>query len=290
MALRLEVAGLNVKRVRDPVEAILASPPGPVSVVKLPAFLDLRERLDELGATSAVSARRSSTSGAMFPQETAEICMLEHRARARGVEVETVGAPIGDPLPEADLYILQGAEDEDQPAVARLLAAERSRARPRPARWSASAQATRSSAGASRRPAAARRLGSGSWTSRRRSATTWTTAWSGEAGLPASSATSGTEAVPRSGRGRSRSPRSRSAFATAAIRRPTAPSRAMLGTYLHGPLLPRNPELADLLLGWALGTELEPLRSEFAVLAREERIAEAREVWHRKQGLLSRFR
>lgn len=52
MALRLEVAGLNVKRVRDPVEAILASPPGPVSVVgNYPAFLDLRERLDELGAT-----------------------------------------------------------------------------------------------------------------------------------------------------------------------------------------------------------------------------------------------
>ena len=64
----------------------------------------------------------------------------------------------------------------------------------------------------------------------------------------------------------------------------------VLGTYLHGPLLPRNPELADLLLGWALGTELEPLRSEFAALAREERIAEAREVWRRKQGLLSRFR
>jgi UDP-N-acetylmuramyl tripeptide synthase len=50
MALRLEVAGLNVKRVRDPVEAILASPPGPVSVIgNYPAFLDLRDRLDALG-------------------------------------------------------------------------------------------------------------------------------------------------------------------------------------------------------------------------------------------------
>jgi lipid II isoglutaminyl synthase (glutamine-hydrolysing) len=49
MALRLEVAGLNVKRVRDPVEAILASPPGPVSVIgNYPAFLDLRDRLDAL--------------------------------------------------------------------------------------------------------------------------------------------------------------------------------------------------------------------------------------------------
>ncbi len=36
-----------------------------------------------------------------------------------------------------------------------------------------------------------------------------------------------------------------------------------LGTYLHGPLLPRNPWLADLLLSWALahatGAEPEPL-------------------------------
>ena len=52
MALRLEVAGLNVTRVRDPVEAILASPPGPVSVIgNYPAFLDLRDRLDALDAT-----------------------------------------------------------------------------------------------------------------------------------------------------------------------------------------------------------------------------------------------
>jgi lipid II isoglutaminyl synthase (glutamine-hydrolysing) len=52
IALRLEVAGLNVKRVQDPVEAILASPPGPVSVIgNYPAFLDLRDRLDALDAT-----------------------------------------------------------------------------------------------------------------------------------------------------------------------------------------------------------------------------------------------
>lgn len=36
-----------------------------------------------------------------------------------------------------------------------------------------------------------------------------------------------------------------------------------IGTYLHGPLLPRNPELADTILSWALahatGTDPEPL-------------------------------
>ncbi len=30
-------------------------------------------------------------------------------------------------------------------------------------------------------------------------------------------------------------------------------SKRVVGTYLHGPVLPRNPVLADLLLGWALG-------------------------------------
>ena len=26
----------------------------------------------------------------------------------------------------------------------------------------------------------------------------------------------------------------------------------MIGTYLHGPLLPKNPRLADILISWAL--------------------------------------
>ncbi len=32
-----------------------------------------------------------------------------------------------------------------------------------------------------------------------------------------------------------------------------------IGTYLHGPLLPKNPHLADMLLEWALGRPLSPL-------------------------------
>jgi CobQ-like glutamine amidotransferase family enzyme len=57
------------------------------------------------------------------------------------------------------------------------------------------------------------------------------------------------------------------------------------GTWLHGPVLPRNPELADLLLGWASGGDLEPLderESRFAARVREERIAEARR--HASEG------
>ena len=39
------------------------------------------------------------------------------------------------------------------------------------------------------------------------------------------------------------------------------------GTYLHGPLLPRNPWFADLLLGEALGVDLEPLPDELEAQA-----------------------
>ena len=38
-----------------------------------------------------------------------------------------------------------------------------------------------------------------------------------------------------------------------------AHSGHIVGTYLHGPALVRNPALADLLLGWALGTPLPPI-------------------------------
>ena len=52
----------------------------------------------------------------------------------------------------------------------------------------------------------------------------------------------------------------------------------VVGTYLHGPVLARNPALADLLLGWALGAAESPLSSldDSAELAlHQERLAAA---------------
>ena len=54
-----------------------------------------------------------------------------------------------------------------------------------------------------------------------------------------------------------------------------------LGTYLHGPLLPKNPWLADLLLGWALehrygrGFDLEPLDDRLELAAHRAALARA---------------
>jgi hypothetical protein len=56
----------------------------------------------------------------------------------------------------------------------------------------------------------------------------------------------------------------------------------VVGTYLHGPVLARNPALADVLLSWALGdTPLAPLDDSAAESLREERLGAAR----RRRGL-----
>ena len=48
----------------------------------------------------------------------------------------------------------------------------------------------------------------------------------------------------------------------------------VLGTYLHGPALPRNPQLADLLLRWRVG-RLSPLPPAWGERLHEERLAAA---------------
>jgi CobQ-like glutamine amidotransferase family enzyme len=56
-----------------------------------------------------------------------------------------------------------------------------------------------------------------------------------------------------------------------------AVSGRVVGTYLHGPVLARNPALADVLLSWALGDEhLEPLDDTAAEDLRTERLGATR--------------
>jgi CobQ-like glutamine amidotransferase family enzyme len=53
-------------------------------------------------------------------------------------------------------------------------------------------------------------------------------------------------------------------------------SGRVIGTYLHGPVLARNPALADLLLGWAVGRALDPLPMPEVDRLRAERLAQGR--------------
>jgi lipid II isoglutaminyl synthase (glutamine-hydrolysing) len=55
-----------------------------------------------------------------------------------------------------------------------------------------------------------------------------------------------------------------------------AVSGRVVGTYLHGPVLARNPALADLLLSWAVGGELAPLDDAEERALRAERVAAGR--------------
>ncbi len=48
----------------------------------------------------------------------------------------------------------------------------------------------------------------------------------------------------------------------------------VMGTYLHGPALARNPALADLLLSWVVGA-LEPLDDQIVERLRTQRLSEA---------------
>ena len=47
----------------------------------------------------------------------------------------------------------------------------------------------------------------------------------------------------------------------------------IIGTYLHGPVLARNPALADFLLAWAIGRPLADLNVPFIHELREQRVA-----------------
>ena len=64
-----------------------------------------------------------------------------------------------------------------------------------------------------------------------------------------------------------------------------AVSGRVVGTYLHGPVLARNPALADLLLAWALGEDppLEPLDDTEEDALRAERLTAVRGVLGRRR-------
>ena len=49
----------------------------------------------------------------------------------------------------------------------------------------------------------------------------------------------------------------------------------VIGTYLHGPCLVRNPLLAETLLGWAAGMHLEPIVEQVVEELRRERLGSA---------------
>ena len=219
------------------------------------------------------------------------IAVLSARAAARGHELEVTPIGLGDACPTADLFYVGGGQDREQALVAPDLAAKgpalheavdggrrvprglrrlpaprpllprprrRRAARHRPA---AAAHGRRRAAHDRRRPA---RLRAGPARRSRASRTTPAARILDEGAEPLGRVIAGFGNDGASGHEGCRAGR-------------------VYGTYLHGPLLPRNPWLADRLLADALAhatggeVELEPLADELEAEAHAVSARRARE-------------
>jgi hypothetical protein len=228
--------------------------------------------------------------GLLFNQgDGGNVVALAWRAKRRGIDLQVRSVDLGEPVPPANLYVLGGAEDEDQAVVAQRLRIDGTVGR-------AAADGSvvfgvgagyqilgRAFPGPDGLPVdglglldTTTRLGS--FVDRR-----VVTRPRRDLGLPAMSGYETHRG--RTVLGRSAQPLVELEIGTGNGGTPATDGAIqghVVGTYLHGPVLPRNPELADLLLAWALGrrpAELAPLgegESRFAGVVRSERIAEAR--------------
>jgi lipid II isoglutaminyl synthase (glutamine-hydrolysing) len=208
------------------------------------------------------------------------VLILEQRAQRRGIPVETVHVRSADPVPEGgDIYLIGGGEDRPQ-----ILAAERLR------RDGGLQRAIARGASLLAVCAGYQIMG---------------TTFGGEEGQPVD----GIGLIDiASGRGEGRAVGELAGETDSALGLPTLTgfenhmgvtrlgsgvrplarttvgtgngdgtegcyTGKIIGTYLHGPALARNPGLADLLLTWAVGAQLPPIDDSWFERLREERLA-----------------
>jgi CobQ-like glutamine amidotransferase family enzyme len=208
------------------------------------------------------------------------VLILEQRAQRRGIPVETVHVRSADPVPEGgDIYLIGGGEDRPQ-----ILAAERLR------RDGGLHRAIARGASLLAVCAGYQIMG---------------TTFGGEEGQPVD----GIGLIDiASGRGEGRAVGELAGETDSALGLPTLTgfenhmgvtrlgpgvrplarttigtgngdgtegcyTGRIVGTYLHGPALARNPGLADLLLTWAVGAQLPPIDDSWFERLREERLA-----------------
>lgn len=216
--------------------------------------------------------------------------VLEQRARWRGVDARLVQAPSGERLPDADVYCIGGGEDAAQSASAERLRAEGRLNRAVDdgacvlsvcagyqiaghsfegadgrARSGLGLLDAVSARGAGRRSVGellAGPLVTGPLRDARGGAGAVLTGFENHAGLTTLGAVPPLASVVVGvGNGDGTE---------------GACSGRVIGTYLHGPVLARNPALADLLLRWATGEAQEPLDDAAEDALRAERIAAVR--------------
>jgi len=191
------------------------------------------------------------------------IAVLQRRLEWRGHALEVIAAGIGDPIPDdADMYYLGGGQDRDQVIVAEDLAATKADALHHAVQEGSVLLAVcggyqlaghgYTGVDGTRMPGIGvldadtvagptRLIGDVVITVEIAGASVSVVGFENHAGRT----TLGPGSVPfgrvRHGHGNNDMDRTEGAV-----------TRRAIGTYLHGPLLPKNPRLADLLLGWAL--------------------------------------
>jgi hypothetical protein len=226
--------------------------------------------------------------------------VLARRAAWRGIAVELVEAPSDQPLPSADLYCLGGGEDGPQVRAAEALAADGAlvAAAERGAAVLAVCAGfqivgrTYPDATGAARPG----LGLLDVTTEKsagRRAVGEVVAEPRLDGPPGGSLPTMT-GFENHGGATTVGPEARPlAKVVAGVGNGTASNNEgawagrVVGTYLHGPVLARNPALADRLLSWVVGTALEPLGDTEERALRADRLAVARRgtsaPWRRRR-------
>ena len=208
--------------------------------------------------------------------------VLLQRARWRGIEAELVDAPSDHALPGGDLYCLGGGEDAAQTASAQrlredgTLAASVARGVPVLAVCAGYQTLGRSFAAADGRPLPGLGLldvvtvkGAG------RRPVGEILAEPCDPGLPV--LTGFENHGGHTARGVDAAPLARVLSGVGnGDGTEGAITGKVIGTYLHGPVLARNPALADLLISWVTGAPLAPLDDAEEQALREERIAAVR--------------
>jgi hypothetical protein len=227
--------------------------------------------------------------------------VLARRAAWRGIDAELIEAASDAPLPTADLYCLGGGEDGPQVLTARRLRADGGLARAVDAGAVVLAVCAGYQIVGQSFPAADGRSvpgvglldvstvrGSGPRAVGELLAEV--APWGGDAATDAIGLLTGFEnhaSTTRLGPG---------AVPLATVRHGigngdgTEGARAgtVVGTYCHGPVLARNPALADLLLQWATGATLTPLDDRREEALRHERIDAVRRADRRRRRLRTR--
>ncbi len=217
--------------------------------------------------------------------DTGNVCVLQQRAARRGICADVVTASVGDPMPTSgDIYLLGGGEDLNQMQAAERLQGHGAAALAKAVAGGAVVfavcagfqilGATFADEDGTLVPGAGlldvvttrsgkRAVGEVVAEPVNRPELPVLTGYENHAGRT----TLGAEAVPLgrtlAGVGNSEGSRTEGAC-----------QGRVVGTYLHGPALARNPALADLLLQWVVGA-LPPLPDPMVEQLRSERIAAA---------------